>query len=444
MREPSPTSIDIRLERSAHPHHGGHENAHAHRGLLSSNITPEPSGTSWEPESTPMEGLHYYKKKWLFMLHGFANAGYTARLNKSESLRGADQFFTTNMFMFMGLRELKSGAWGFRVMADLEPVMGPDGYPLLMQTGGVGEDQTHLVDRQHPHDMIMELAATYSHSLSKDQTVFVYAGLPGEPAFGPPAFMHRFSSINNPTAPITHHWFESTHITEGVATLGYVWKNFKLDGSVFNGKEPDDRRWDIERPEFNSYSARAAINASENLAFQASYGRIGSPHSLLSNLDYSDRVNATAMMNWMPPQEVWQFLVGWGATMDHPGNALGALLVELTRAIRNTHFVFYRLEVASKNDLFLSGGPSHFHRPDLVALSPDAGETKLISRVSAGYLYDFKTYRKTSWGVGAQISVYPVPRALEVAYGSPGLNLVLFTRMRFSGLENAKKPEGFR
>jgi hypothetical protein len=120
-------------------------------------------------------------------------------------------------------------------MVSLEPLMGKEGYPLLLQTGETADGINPLIDRQHPHDLFMELATTYSVPLSDESSIFGYAGLPGEPALGPPAFMHRVSGIDILDAPITHHWMDSTHITFGVLTAGYIWKNVKFETSGFRG-----------------------------------------------------------------------------------------------------------------------------------------------------------------------------------------------------------------
>src|SRR5687768_2320289 len=134
-------------------------------------------------------------------------------------------------------------------MVSLEPAtIGKRGYPLIGQTGETADGKTHLIDRQHPHDLFMELAATYSRNISDTASVFLYVGLPGEPALGPPAFMHRTSGVDNPEAPITHHWLDSTHITFGVVTAGVVVNNWKLEASAFRGREPDQHRFDIEPP----------------------------------------------------------------------------------------------------------------------------------------------------------------------------------------------------
>ena len=148
-------------------------------------------------------------------------------------------------------------------MLSLDPAMGKGGYPLLLQTGETADGHEHLVDRQHPHDAFMELSASYSHPLGETGAAYIYAGLPGEPALGPSAFMHRFSGMDNPESPITHHWLDSTHVTFGVATVGYSWHDkMKLEGSLFTGREPDQSRWDIETPKLDSWSVRASWNPS--------------------------------------------------------------------------------------------------------------------------------------------------------------------------------------
>src|SRR5262249_62129741 len=150
------------------------------------------------------------------MVHAAVDAVY----DHQGGPRGDDAVYGPTMGMLMAQRSLGSGTLGLRAMLSLDPAtVGHDGYPLLFQTGETADGQTPLIDRQHPHDLFMELAASYSHRLSERSSVFAYVGLPGEPALGPPTFMHRFSGEDNPEAPITHHWLDSTHITYGVVTL---------------------------------------------------------------------------------------------------------------------------------------------------------------------------------------------------------------------------------
>ncbi len=152
------------------------------------------------------------------------------------------------MAMALAQRNVGSGGdtWQVRAMLSPDPFMGKRGYPLLLASGETADGVTPLVDRQHPHDLFMELSSTYTHRLAPQTSVFLYGGLPGEPAFGPPAFMHRLSILDSPEAPISHHWLDSTHITFGVLTAGLVHGDWKVEASRFHGREPDEHRYDIE------------------------------------------------------------------------------------------------------------------------------------------------------------------------------------------------------
>ncbi|MGH8277084.1 MAG: hypothetical protein ACRETH_10365, partial [Steroidobacteraceae bacterium] len=240
------------------------------------DMQQEASGTSWQPDSTPMQGVQAMRGAWLSMLHGFVDGIY----DEQGGPRGNSQTFSTSMLMFMARRALTDGAFGVRVMVSGDPLMGSSGYPLLFQTGETANGREPLIDRQHPHNLLMEVAATDSRDLSRDSSVFLYAGLPGEPALGPTAFMHRLSGMDDPEAPLTHHWLDSTHVSFGVVTAGYVWRQFKLEGSAFNGREPDQNRYGIQVRPLDSYAARLTWNPTGDLSMQASSGRLASPEQL--------------------------------------------------------------------------------------------------------------------------------------------------------------------
>jgi hypothetical protein len=184
------------------------------------------------------------------------------------------------MFMAMAQRPLGDGTFGLRAMLAPDPFMGKNGYPLLFATGETADGRTHLIDRQHPHELFMELATTYSYDFAKNSSVYIYAGLPGEPALGPSTFMHRTSGMDIPEAPISHHWLDSTHITFGVVTAGIVLNTWKIEASAFRGREPDQYRYDIEAPKLDSYSARISWNPIRELSFQVSWGHLKSPEQL--------------------------------------------------------------------------------------------------------------------------------------------------------------------
>ncbi|HEV7432324.1 MAG TPA: hypothetical protein VGN77_04715, partial [Steroidobacteraceae bacterium] len=170
-------------------------------------MSRETAGTSWVPESSPMQGFASMRGQWMTMLHGDASLVY----DHQGGQRGGKKTFVEGMVMAMVSRPLANGTVGFRAMLSPDALMGKDGYPLLLQTGETANGRDPLIDRQHPHDLFGELAVSYSYPLSFGGSAFAYVAYPGEPALGPPTFMHRFSGVDNPEAPIGHHWLDSTH-----------------------------------------------------------------------------------------------------------------------------------------------------------------------------------------------------------------------------------------
>jgi hypothetical protein len=247
-------------------------------------------GTAWQPDATPHGGVHLMSGDWMVMLHGEFNLV----ASDQSGPRGDSRTFTAGMLMAMAERDLGPGTLKLRAMVAPDPLMGPEGYPLLLATGETADGVTHLVDRQHPHDLFMELSVSYSLPVGDRGSVYVYGGLPGEPAFGPPAFMHRTAAMDSPEAPISHHWFDSTHVTFGVVTGGFTWDRWKVEASAFRGREPDQNRWDIETGELDSRAARISFNPTANWSLQASWADITSPEALEPLVD-EQRVSLSAL-----------------------------------------------------------------------------------------------------------------------------------------------------
>ena len=250
------------------------------------------SGTSWQPDSTPMQGLNWRAGGWTGMVHAYADLIY----DRQGGPRGAEKTFSESMLMLMAQHDAGPGTLTLRTMLSLDPAMGGSGYPLLLQTGETANGATPLVDRQHPHDLVMELAGSYSIPLGAASSAFVYGGYPGEPALGPATYMHRFSGMDDPAAPISHHWLDATHVTFGVVTAGVTHGAFKFEASAFNGREPDQHRWDFDRLRLDSYSGRLSVNPTPDWALQASYGFIRSPEQLEPDVD-QHRITASATYN---------------------------------------------------------------------------------------------------------------------------------------------------
>ena len=375
-------------------------------------MSREASGTSWQPDASAMDGILSMQDGWMSMLHGYVDQVH----DHQGGPRGADEDFSESMFMAMAQRQQGDDTLGLRAMLSLDPLMGKAGYPLLLQSGETADGVHPLIDRQHPHDLFMELAATYSHAFETDRSVFLYAGLPGEPALGPPAFMHRESGMDIPEAPISHHWLDSTHVSDGVLTLGYVTGPFRLEASAFHGREPDQFRWNIETGALDSTAVRLSWNPDEHWALQVSRGHIHSPEQLEPQVD-QDRTTASVMYTQsLGAAWHWATTAAWGQDRDRPGRVLDAWLAE-SELMPDAHDTFFlRLERVQEDGLFAAG-------------SPLAGDMFGVGKVSLGYIHDWYLARHLKFGLGGLVSAYGLPDQVQGVYGNPH-SYMLFARLK--------------
>jgi hypothetical protein len=397
-----------------HMEHMSHLHHMTMQGMLGPYaMSREASGTSWQPEAAAHLGRHIMHGDWMWMLHADGILAY----DEQGGHRGDRKVFASNMLMLMGTRPAGPGRFGLRSMLSLEPItIGKKGYPLLLQTGETADGRTPLIDRQHAHDLFMELALTYALPIGSTSSAFAYVGLPGEPALGPPAFMHRFSALENPEAPISHHWLDSTHISFGVTTLGFVHGRSKLEASAFKGREPDEKRFNIESPKLDSYAFRVSHNPTENWALQASFGHLHSPEQLEPDHD-TDRLTASAIYDRSWNSNEWQTTLAWGQNRNDPGRRLDAWLLESALFLADAHTVFARLERVEKDELFQPGQPL-------------ADRSFAVGKLALGYTYDVLRLPRLRGGIGAAGTLSFVPKALEPAYGSTPRSGLIFVRVK--------------
>ena len=388
---------------------------HPMRAMLGPHpMSREASGTSWQPDSAPMRMTMLADSAWSVMAQGYA----TFIRDDQGGPRGATKTFGESMGMLMANRAVGTrGTFGVRAMMSLDPLMGRNGYPLLFATGETANGTDHLVDRQHPHDLFMELAASYARNLGGSRAISLYAGLPGEPALGPPTFMHRISGMANPEAPIGHHWFDSTHITYGVVTAGFSTTRWKIEASAFKGREPDQHRYDIETPRLDSWSVRAFLNPTANLSLQASTGHLHSPEQLEPDVD-EQRTTASATYNLpLAHGGNWATTIAWSRKDPQPGPVLNGWLAETALRFADRHTVYARAEHEAENELF-------------EAPSPLAGRSYGVGKLSVGYQYELPEARRLRVALGALASAYAYPDRLRPAYGHEGVKgFMLYTRV---------------
>lgn len=322
-------------------------------GALGLPMTRWGSGTAWLPDDLPMRALQLRGGGWRLMLHGNVHVGYDAQAGDA----GDEQLVSQNWLMAMASRPFVGGHFMVRGMLSLEPLtVGKSGYPLLLQNGEA-VDGRPIVDRQHPHDLIMEAAIGYERAIGDDVAVKVYTALAGEPALGPVAFPHRPSAMTDPIAPLGHHWQDSTHIAFGVVTAGVFTRRVKLEASWFNGREPDDERYDIEFRGFDSGSARITVNPDAHWSMQASAGYLDSPELLEPGISIV-RTTASVMHAQRYGRRLWTSTLAWGRNTPTEGPATDSLLAETVLDLHHLGATFVRAEYVAKTGHDLALDPA--------------------------------------------------------------------------------------
>lgn len=351
------------------------------------------------------------------MLHGYVWPVYTHQTGP----RGDDKFYAQSMAMATVSAPFEGGKFTARTMLSLEPLMRHDGYPNLFATGEVAYGEP-LVDRQHPHDFVMELTGRLDVDVAQGTTAFLYGGPVGEPALGPSAFMHRASARYNPEAPVTHHWFDATHIVYGVVTAGISAPRWQIEASAFRGREPDEFRWNIEPPKLDSWSVRASFAPSSSWWVQASYGQLHSPEELhpdenenrtTASVHYNGGEGLSAMLAFSNKQHSEDHSAPGGG--DHPAEALTAWLGEVNWDIDRHHTLFGRIENVANAELFpASASPLH-------------DRAFRVSKFQAGYAYRIPL-GPLDLALGGSVAAFAKPAALDPYYGSKPMGYTLFAR----------------
>jgi Heavy metal binding domain len=413
-----PHQPDSMHEHEMHPssHEGHAMQMEMHSSIdLADPMSREGSGTSWLPDSSPMYGKMFMFGNDMLMLHGAIFPRYT----NVSTRRGDDRIDAPNWIMAMYSHPLGDNAQiGARLMMSLDPLTeGGRGYPLLFQSGESWHDEP-LHDRQHPHDLFDELSMSLSQKFDHDLSAYVYFGYPGEPALGPPTFMHRPSAMDDPDAPLGHHWQDSTHVTFGVATAALVWSNVKVEGSIFTGREPDEDRYDLDQPEFDSYSGRLSWNPTRNLAMQVSFGYIKSPEALEPQLN---RHRTTASVIYNLPLGIdsnWSNTFVWGQNHDTGEGKTQSFLIE-SNYQRGPNTVYLRWERVEKS--------GH----ELVLKPPDESHIFPVSGYTIGYVRDLSHGNGLDIGLGTQFTINDRPDRLDRYYGDDvGYAFQFFLRIR--------------
>jgi hypothetical protein len=371
------------------------------------------SGTSVNPQSWPMPMLMSKAGSWNFMVMGQAFLVDT----QQSGPRGADKFYSPNWGMISAEHKLGRGNVMFQSMLSLDPATITNrSYPLLFQTGETAYGKA-LTDAQHPHDFVMGLGVHYARPVGEDTTVHVYYAPVGDPALGPVAFPHRASALELPQATLGHHWQDSTHIANNVATLAIKHKWLRLEASSFYGTEPNEGRWNIDWGPMNSYSGRVSVFPGKNWMAQFSAGRLTEPERPTDEHaeSHGDVVRTTASLHYTRPVfkgSAWSTSLIWGR--NHSINSkrdTDSYLIETLYPISRKNFVTGRAEYVEKDELFARG-------------------VFRIQAYTAGYTRDIGSFRYVESGIGANVTAYAIPAAIQPYYGDHPWGVNFFLRFR--------------
>ena len=374
------------------------------------------SGTSWLPDQSPMA---MYMKTWnttSLMFHGAVFVRYTSQNAGDKNERGGQKFDAPNMFMFVLRQKLSSKSlFSFHTMFSADILTeGGEGYPLLFQTGE-SYNNIPLVDRQHPHDLFSALAINFTHSFSHDIDLNAYLGYPGEPALGPPVFMHRPSAMNNPDAPLGHHWQDATHITFGVGTLGLRYKILKGEVSIFSGREPDENRYNFDEPKLDSYSYRLSANPTQHFALQFSQGFLKSPEALEPDIDIIRTTASVIHTHQFTHEIIAVTSLVWGENRTTE-KSLNSYLLESNLKFQ-TYSVYMRYEFIEKD----------VHELQLFQFEDHT--TFKINAFTLGVNGELFTAFQTAFSLGMQGTINFIDKNLQTVYGSNPIGTEIYLKI---------------
>lgn len=378
------------------------------------------SGTSQNPLSwpMPMRMMHFSRWNAMFMASAFLVD------TQQSGPRGGDKLYSTNWLMASASHRVGAkDTFAVELMLSLEPATITNRrYPELFQTGETAYGLP-LADAQHPHNFVMGLGFHYIHELAGDTFIDLYAAPVGDPALGPVAYPHRASAAELPEAPLSHHWQDSTHISDDVLTLGVSRGRMKLEASGFHGAEPGENRWIIQAGTIDSWSARMWFFPSKDWAAQFSGGRIAHPEAL----ERGDQVRLTSSLHYARPigGSSWASSFIWGRNHDTGSfRNLNSYLLESVLPVGSKNFITGRAELVDKDELF----DAQPQIEQILAIS--AGSSFRVGGYTAGYTREVPVFATLETGIGFNFTTYWLPPAIRPYYGDHPVGGNVFIRIR--------------
>ena len=327
---------------------------------------------------------------------------------QDRKFRDFNQFESQNWGMVSVTRQLGRARVTLHAMFSAEPwTLRRLGSAQALQVGET-LDGAPLLDYQHPHDLLMGLEARLDWTVNDRTTMFLTGGPVGAAALGPRPFMHRASAGSNPTAPLSHHMQDSSHITHGVITGGVRRGEWTVETSLFRGREPDEDRVALDMGALDSVSGRVAWQRGPWRA-QVSAGHLNEPEVT----EPGDLVRSTASLEYDRAADDGRrtaWLAAWGRNgrTDH---AETGWLLEGRHDLTLKDTVYSRAELVDR-----------FILVDFAYAAATGLERHLPSSVAAltlGYERGLVARKHTTFALGADLTLHHLSTNLRDSYGRP-------------------------
>ena len=432
-QEPTASQAEA-IPSNDHSHHS-HDHGHGDAVRITDPASPNRgagfllslgSGTSMNPAAWPMPMVMQRAGDWSLMWMGQAFLVNT----QQSGPRGGDKLYSANWGMLAAARNVGRGSVMVRSMVSLDPLtVTGQRYPLLFQTGETAYGKP-IVDGQHPHDLLMELSVHYARPVSKRALLNLYYAPVGDAALGPIAFPHRASALEIPQATLGHHWQDATHIANNVVTAGLTYGAFRIEGSGFRGKEPNENRWNIDMGPIDSWSSRLSWQPGKNWLAQVSAGRLRSPETTHAD----DVVRTTASLHYTRPAPNtlgWSSSLIWARNYKTIGRySTNAVLGETVIPISRKNLLVTRAEWSQRDELFED---DH----DLAhEIFEQTGKRAFdVAGYTVGYTRELGTVANIRTAVGFNATTYRIASELKPFYGNRPVGFSAFLRFRLQGRE---------
>jgi hypothetical protein len=189
-------------------------------------------------------------------------------------------------------------------------------------------------------------------------------------------------------------------------TAGISFGKAKIEASAFNGTEPNENRWNFDRPRLNSFSGRFSFNPTKNFSLQISHGYLRDPEPLEPDVRILRKTTASAIYNTkFDDEHNWASTFVWGQNRKE-GESTNAFLFESDYSF-GKNAVFGRIERVQKDG----------HELVIPHSDPIHDDVFWVGSYSLGYVRDIFKDKGLDVGLGGMLTFNSNPASLTPYYG---------------------------